>query len=36
MVDDADDSAIHIMYDDEGEGWVTLPSKQVRASDPLQ
>ena len=27
MVDDAEDSSVHIMYDDEEEGWVELPSK---------
>ena len=29
MVDDADDRSVHIMYDDEAEGWLNLPNKQV-------
>lgn len=29
MVDDADDRSVHVMYDDEAEGWLNLPNKQV-------
>ena len=29
MVDDADDRSVHVMYDDEAEGWWNLPNKQV-------
>jgi hypothetical protein len=34
MVDDAEDRSVHVMYDDEAEGWVNLPSKQVRGVSP--
>ena len=34
MVDDADDGSVHVMYDDEEEGWVCLPSKQLMVLRP--
>jgi hypothetical protein len=34
MVDDADEGSVHIVYDDEEEGWVTLPSKELMILRP--
>ena len=33
-MDDADDASVHVMYDDEEEGWVTLPSKKLMILRP--